>query len=365
MTKIALCTEVLYPLYGVERRVYEMAKRLPKYGYEVDLYSSTANGSLDIDIIQVSKPTITKQPKRNYLHCLQYSRNLIKELGKSDCNIIDANGHLSLLPCSIAGLKTHKPVVATIHDLYLLEWHYMYKGFGAFVGLPFEIFISQLPYRKVITLNSSLVKRMKESLKMRSPIEVIPSGIDVKYIDKIKSEKLDNRVVYIGRLVPQKNVDMLIRAFSEIDGSYELIIVGEGSEKERLVDLSKKLGVKNVKFLHSFKNHEDAIKMIKSSTVLAMPSKRECFGIIPLEAMCSYTAVVSTRTEGPSDYIENGKNGFLVDIGDSKDMGEKIKLLLEDSILRRKIAHNARKTAEGYDWENIVKRIASVYDELA
>src|SRR3989338_6382701 len=171
--KIALCTEVLYPLYGVERRVYEMAKRLPKYGYEVELYSSTPNGFIDIEINNVSKPTIIKPPKRNYLHCLQYFRNLIKRLDKSDCDIIDANGHLSLFPCSVAGLKNRKPVIATIHDLYLLEWHYMYKGFGAFIGLPFEIFISQLPYEKVITLNYSLAKRMKESLKMKCPIEVI------------------------------------------------------------------------------------------------------------------------------------------------------------------------------------------------
>ncbi len=362
MTKIALCTEILYPLYGVERRVYEMAKRLPKYGYDVELYSSTS-GPQDVDINQVSKPTITSPPKRNYLNCLQYFRNLIKSLDKSDCDIIDANGHLSLFPCSVAGIKNKRPVVATIHDLYLLEWHYMYKGFGAFVGLPFEIFVSQLPYKKVITLNSSLVRRMKESLKMRCPVEVIPSGIDVRYIDSIHNEKNGNRVVYIGRLVPQKNVNALIKAFSFVD-SAELVIIGDGTEKEKLITLSKNLGLKNVKFMPSLKEHEDAIKMIKSATVLVMPSKRECFGIIPLEAMCSHTAVVSTNTEGPSDYIESGKNGFLVDIGDYKDMGSKIELLLSDRKLRTKITRSARKTAEGYDWDKIVNRIAEMYKEV-
>ena len=246
MAKIALCTEALYPLYGVERRVYEMAKRLPKYGHDVELYSST-QGPQDIGITQVSKPTITKPPKRNYLHCLQYFRNLTKALDKSDCNIIDANGHLSLFPCSVAGIKNKKPVVATIHDLYLLEWHYMYKGLAAFIGLPFEIFISQLPYERVITLNSSLVKRMKESLKMRCPVEVIPSGIDVNYIDKIRSNKIENRIIYIGRLVPQKNVDILIRAFSFVDSDAELIVIGEGTERGRLISLSKSLGLKNDK----------------------------------------------------------------------------------------------------------------------
>ncbi len=365
MAKIALCTEILYPLYGVERRVYEMAKRLPKYGHEIELYSSNGKGMLDIDVVEVSKPTIVKAPKRNYLHCLQYTRNLVKALRNGDHDVIDANGHLSLLPCSIAGAVKKRPVVATIHDLYLLEWHYMYKGFGAFVGLPFEIFISQLPYERVITLNSSLVKRMKESLKMRVPIDVIPSGIDVKYIDRIHAKRRENRVVYVGRLVPQKNVDMLVRAFSLVHNDAELIIVGDGSEKQRLAGLVRKLGLKNVKFLNPFQDHEDAIRVIKSASILAMPSKRECFGIIPLEAMCSGTAVVSTRTEGPMDYIQTGKNGFLVDIGDYDDMGKKISLLLEDDILRKKITSSARTTAKRYDWDKIVGSIAAMYDDVA
>ena len=104
--------------------------------------------------------------------------------------------------------------------------------------------------------------------------------------------------------------------------------------------------------------------MIKSASILVMPSKRECFGIIPLEAMCSGTAVVSTRTEGPIDYIHSGVNGFLVDIGDYKDMGKKINILLKDDKLRNKIVANARKTAESYDWENIVKKIANLYREV-
>ena len=106
------------------------------------------------------------------------------------------------------------------------------------------------------------------------------------------------------------------------------------------------------------------MRMIKSATVLVMPSKRECFGIIPLEAMCLHTAVVSTRTEGPSDYIVNGENGFLVDIGDYKEMGRKINLLLGDKKLRNKITKNGRKTAERYDWNKIVKKIADVYEEI-
>src|SRR3989344_6925055 len=236
MTKIALCTEILYPLFGVERRVYEMAKRLPKYGFDVDVYTSSFQKELiDINIKQISYPTITKSPKRSYAQCTNFSFNLFKKLIKDKYDIIDANGHLSLIPCSLAGIARKKPIVATIHDLYLNEWNKMYDGFGAFLGLPFEIAFCKMPYTKIITLNNSIKSKMIGVLGMdRKKIEIIPSGIDVKKIDRIKAKKEKNRIIYVGRLVPQKNVDMLIRAFSTLEADAELVIVGDGSEYNKL-----------------------------------------------------------------------------------------------------------------------------------
>ena len=75
--------------------------------------------------------------------------------------------------------------------------------------------------------------------------------------------------------------------------------------------LSKNLGKKNILFLGRINNYDDIIREIKKASILALPSKRENFGIVPLEAMACETAVVSSDTEGPRDYIQNGSNGLM------------------------------------------------------
>lgn len=366
--KIALCTEILYPIYGVEKRVYEMAKRLPKYGFDVTVYTSSSPKELpDIDIKQVSHTTITRPPKRNYIYCMEYMLNLYKELLKDEYDIIDANGHLALIPCSLAAMSRRKPVVATIHDLYLNQWLRMYNGFGAVFGLPFELVFCKMPYDKILTLNSSLKGRMINILGMdQSKLEIIPSGIDVSYIDNVRGgRKEKNTVLYVGRLVPQKGVDVLLKAIAVVEDA-ELRIVGSGSELPKLKHIAKGLGIENrVSFLGSLIGHEKVIHEMKMASLVVLPSVRECFGIVPLEAMCCRTAVISTETEGPRDYIKDGKNGFLTKIGDIGDLSEKIGLVLSDAKLRRNYEKNGRRTAELYDWGKIVKRIADIYKEMA
>lgn len=360
--KIALCTEVLYPVYGVEKRVLEMARRLPKYGFDVDVFTSTEQKYIpDVNIIQTSKPTIVKPPVRNYAFLMQYWFNTFKKINKT-YDLIDANGHPTLIPCSLASIKTKKPVIATIHDLYLGHWNEMYKSNFSFVGEFLEFFSAKMPFNKVLTLNSTIRRKMIETLNIaQDKLTVLPSGIDVKEIDQVKNQKRrDDTILYVGRLTPQKDVGTLIKAFSMMDKNYELRIVGEGSEKEKLINISKALNVLDrISFVHPYKSHEDMIKEIKSATLLAIPSLRECFGIVPLEAMACSTPVVSTKTEGPIDYIEDGKNSFLCDIGSAESMSEKLRICLESN--RNKISVNARKTALAYDWEVIVKRIANEY----
>ncbi len=364
--KIALCTEILYPLYGVEKRVYAMAVHLGRLGLDVDVFTSTPQRFFpEINIVQTSNPTITNPPKRNYAFCLEYWTNLARKLSRNSYDIIDANGHLALLPCSFAGVLRKKPVVATIHDLYLGEWSSMYSGKASPFGLLMEVLSAKLPYEKIITLNTSLKRAMTEKLGInKKKIEIIPSGIDVKYIKSVRAGKKKNRAIYVGRLAPQKNVLLMLKAFAGVDSFMKLDIVGEGVWMEYLKQQAELLNIGDrVVFHGKIENHETVIKMIKESSVFVLPSLRESFGITILEAMCCGTAVVSTNTEGPRDSIISGFNGFLCDFNEN-DMAEKINIVVEDPALRKKMEKNGLKTAVDYDWEKIVDKIASCYNEV-
>ncbi len=362
--KIALCTETVWPVYGVEKRVVEMARRLGKYGYEPVIYSSSPQKALpDLKMVQVSGPTIVNPPQRSYTACLSFWKNLFSKLRKTNADLIDANGHLSLIPCSLAGLSKRKPVVATIHDLYLTEFNDMISGVGALLGgMPFEIISAKMPYSKVLTLNTTIKAKMS---KIGVKAEIVPSGIDLKELKKIKNAKKNRKkILYVGRLTGQKRVDVLINAFAPFDNEYELMIVGEGEERQNLEYLVKTLNLENVVFTGRLERDDNVKEIIKSACALIMPSQRECFGIVPLEAMALGTCVISTATDGPKDYIVPGRNGFLTEINSVKDLQEKLGILMENQNLQRKFEAEGKKTAARYDWDLIVKRIAGIYDEI-
>lgn len=362
--KVALCTEILYPLYGVERRVYEFARRLPKYGIDADVYTSTSRQQFrKLPITQVSHCTITNPPKRNYAFCAEYMLNLFRQLMKRDYDVVHAEGHLSLLPCSIAALMRKKPSVATVHDLYLAEWRKMYRSAASFAGVPFEVLSCKMPFDNILTVNSALKEKMRDILKIHeSKVEILHSGIDAKSIASVRQGKKDGSIVYIGRLVPQKRVDALIRAYAAmpkaLQRKHRLKIIGEGIERSKLELLSKSLGVDAV-FTGKIESHDAVIRHLKAASLFVLPSRRESFGITILEAMMCGIPVISTATEGPSDHIMNGETGFLVNSRD--EMSRSMEEVLSNSPLQKKLSKNGMLYAKRHDWDNITKNVANVY----
>ena len=361
--RIALCTETVFPIYGVERRVYEMARRLPNYGIEPTIITSLGEKyDTSLDLLKASDHTISMAPKRNLGNCVKYSLNTFRLLSRK-YDIIDANGHMALLPCFAGAKKSGRPIVATIHDIYGNDWKSMYKSRASFAGKYIERLLCMMPYDRLIALNKTAKKRLIGMGVPRERLEVIYSGIDTKKIDKIKAEKKNrNGVVYVGRLAPQKNLDILIRAFSRLKHNASLSIIGDGSELENLKYLAKSLGV-DIEFTGNLRN-DDVIKKMKEASILSLTSSRENFGIVPLEAMRCKTAVISTKTEGPIDYIENGKNGLLVDIGSIQQISDKIDMLLSDKRMLSRVQKNGFETSERFDWENIIRSIADMYYKI-
>src|SRR3989344_4342927 len=369
--KIALCTEIMYPVFGVERRVFEMAKRLPKHGYEVDLYTSTPPSDMEgsgLNVIQVSDSTIKNPPKRNYFNCVAFWLNLFRKLSASKCDIIDANGHMSLLPCSLAAKMRNRASIATIHDMYIGEWRGMYSGIMALPGAQFEFFSAKMHFDKFLCVNTTVRRKLISIAGIDAgAIRVLQSGIDTRFIDKIKSGRKKQRILYVNRLAPQKSADTLIRAYARLDketrDEYELCVVGKGRERENLEALAKSLGV-GVNFTGFVKSDADVMKMMKESEIFVLSSRRESLGLSVLEAMYSRCAVVSTACDGPRDYIAHGRNGLLTEIGSPESMTHALTRAIEDGKLRKRMQASARQTAKGYDWDIVVKRIAAVYGEM-
>ena len=138
-------------------------------------------------------------------------------------------------------------------------------------------------------------------------------------------------VIGIGRLHAQKDYETMIRAFSIVlkDRAAHLLILGEGTEKEHLLDIVKKLGIEDFVEFPGFVSNPHAF--ISRASVLALSSRWEGFGNVLVEALAAGTPVVSTECPGgPSEILEYGRFGKLVPVGDAEAFAEAILSTLDD-----------------------------------
>lgn len=195
-------------------------------------------------------------------------------------------------------------------------------------------------------------------------IDVIPNP---KGLSNAPTASLkENRVIAIGRLVYQKNFDSLIRAFSLVVDrfpSWNLAIFGEGSERSSLENTIYQMGLSNsVRLMGQTQN---VLEELSSSSILAVSSRYEGFGLVILEAMACGLPVVSYACPcGPKDIITDGIDGFLVPEGDEIILAERICRLIEDEELRKRMGAAAFERAKDYTLDKIIPMWMALFEEL-
>lgn len=138
-------------------------------------------------------------------------------------------------------------------------------------------------------------------------------------------------VLGIGRLHAQKNYETMIRAFGIVrkDRAARLVILGEGSERDRLLDIVKELGLEEFVEFHGFVSNPHAF--VSRASVLALSSRWEGFGNVLVEALAAGTPVVSTDCPGgPAEILEHGRFGKLVPVGNAEAFADAIINTLDD-----------------------------------
>lgn len=163
--------------------------------------------------------------------------------------------------------------------------------------------------------------------------------------DIINRIRLDNAnyshdIVYVGRLTYQKHPERLLEVIKRVIERYDrakVAIVGDGDLARHTVELSKKLGIdKNVTF---FGFRDNPIKILYCSKVMLMTSRYEGTPMSALEAQALGVPIVSTPTDGLSELIIDGYNGFLS--SDNEVLAEKVVQIITDSSLYKRLSQNS------------------------
>ncbi|HWY87354.1 MAG TPA: glycosyltransferase [Gemmataceae bacterium] len=178
------------------------------------------------------------------------------------------------------------------------------------------------------------------------------------------------RFIAVSNLHEGKGVDVALRALALArDAGFEhwdYTIVGEGSERAALVDLSQSLGLaERVRFLGAHP-HDKVFEFLSEADIFVLPSYREAFGISYLEAMAAGLVTIGVRGQGPEAFIEDGKSGFLVEPKSPRSLADCILgIVAQQEAARRIGAAGMKLVRSAFTWDAHATRLTEVYRELA
>lgn len=171
-------------------------------------------------------------------------------------------------------------------------------------------------------------------------------------------------ILGIGRLVPQKGFDILVRAFARAlenhQLEFDLLLAGAGLEAHHLERMVTNLGVGGRVHLLGRVDRASTVALFKGCAFFVLPSRREPFGIVNLEAMAAAKAVVASEVGGVPEVVTNGENGVLCPPGDVIALASAMSHLASDEALARRLGENGRAFVRSLAWP----RIAAQYEDL-
>jgi len=337
---------------------HRVAKYLVKKGHKVTLLCANYRGgqkreTVDgVDIIRVgNKYTVYIKAPLKFLKDFQNNFDLV----------ID---EINALPW-LTPLYVKTPKITFIHQTTREAlFEELNKAVASLIYL-FEK-AGLLLYRKLpfITVSPSVKDDLVGIGISRKNISVVYPGIDlIKCKCDSARKSVFPMVLYLGRLKKYKGVQHLVRAMRYVTTKIpeaKLSIVGEGDYRSELEELVKALNLQSVVSFHGYVSEEEKIRFLKKAWVLVVPSVKEGFGIVVIEAAACGTPAIGTNTMGLRDSIIHGKTGFLVPYGKPKILAEKIHEILSDGELGSRLSRNASEWGEKFSWEETLKKFETI-----
>ncbi len=216
------------------------------------------------------------------------------------------------------------------------------------------------------SLRNFYKKKMKEK-KLKCRCIFIPNMLEE--IPDIPSKLTEKRIISVGRFSKEKGyVDLIeiFKKFHEICPDWHLDLVGDGPEKNKIVDHIYEYQLTDSITVHGYLKKKEINKLLSKSSFYIMTSYTESFGIVLIEAMAYGIPCLSfTSAEGANDLIKNDENGYLIENRDFDAMVEKMQDLATDKKKRVRLGKNAREFSLNYssdivkkEWLELLKRKA-------
>ncbi len=343
---------------GAESYVHELAKRWIKDGNRVTLFCGNDGHcprNSKVDGVQ-----IVRRGGFYTVYIWAFLYYVLRFRGNFDVVIDSENGIPFFTP-----LYVRKPKMLLIHHIH----QEVFREHLAFPLCHIAIFLESrlmpLLYRnqKVITVsNSSREEILKMKLGKTAEVEVVNPGVELGLYKKIAKTKYPS-LLYLGRLKPYKNIDVLIKAFKKIVENYpdaKLNIAGTGESLHQLQNMTAHLNLKrSVKFLGKVSEKQKP-QLLGSSWVMVQPSMIEGWGITVIEANAAGTPVIASDVRGLRDSVLHNKTGLLVKPQHIEELIESVSLLFANKKMRLNLSKEAFIWSKNFSWEKSSETFFSI-----
>jgi glycosyltransferase involved in cell wall biosynthesis len=366
--KIAYVYDAVFPWIkgGAEKRVYELSRRLAARGHEVHSYGiKWWEGAADLfkDDIRyhgISPPMdLYVDGKRSIKEAFSFAWRVLAAL-PGGYDVVDCQ-QFPYLPCFSARMRTWGSpgeLFITWHEVWGGYWK-DYLGWKGILGQAVERAVAGLTENNIAV--SERTRRDLEGLG-RHGARLVPNGVDLQEIETILPSERRVDLVYAGRLLSHKNVDLLIAALAVTRDEIPDVrasIIGDGPEAERLKRQIGELALEERVELTGFLEHEEMIARIKASRLFVSPSTREGFGMAALEALaCGIPVVTVDHSMNATADLVRGA-GFLCPPTAEGLTRAIIEGLEKGKGYRERCLERARE----YDWKAICDIVEKVYEE--
>jgi glycosyltransferase involved in cell wall biosynthesis len=224
----------------------------------------------------------------------------------------------------------------------------------------------------LLVANGRTLAALPRNLKQQNILTVAENGVDldVFWPDTTRAPRAEAHIIYVGRLVDVKRVDLLLAACATLKDRlrFKLDLVGDGPLRQALEGQVRALALTSQVQFHGRLPQSVAAEMVRKADLMVLPSMHECGGAVVLEAMASGVPVVAARWGGPADYIDDD-TGILIPPGTpdsfARELTAAILRLAEDPQLRDAMGKAGRRRIEShYDWRVKAKALVEIYRDV-
>jgi glycosyltransferase involved in cell wall biosynthesis len=381
--KIVMLSPYFYPhTGGTEKYVRDLSTALIQQGHGVTVITN----NLPKEKNAPAHETLPEGIKVIRLDAVDMFNYLPVSIGQFDLKMIEdfdvVHVHVPAFSFlrAVAG-KIKQPLVVTYHCDVTVSEKYFGMPVPPWAVPPFEG--SANVYARMLLPKADVIYNTTETYAETSPVmkhiphRVIPIGIFYDKIDEMQKKvgltpdkKNPRQLLFLGRLAGNKGCDYLVKAMPRVLEKFpdtKLIICGDGEEKAHILDLVTQFNIgQSITFLGTA-TFEKLVELYYTSIAYVFPSinRLEAFGIVQLEAMANYTAVIASDIPGPNAVMEPGKSGLLVPKQNPEALANAIIELLGNPEKAKAMGRRGRELVETkYNWKTIVNQVIGLYQEV-